>query len=93
MGISIQIPTPLRAYTGDTGEIEVDANTVGDAMRGLVGAHSALEPHLYGDDGKLRSFVNLFLNDEDVRYLEQENTPVKDGDTLTIIPSIAGGSR
>jgi len=92
MSISIQIPTPLRAYTGEAGEVDVDATTVGEAMRSLVGIHSALEPHLYGDDGKLRSFVNLFLNDEDVRYMEQENTELSDGDTLTIIPSIAGGA-
>ena len=91
MAISIQVPTPLRAYTGDAGEVDVDATTVGEAMKGLVSAHASLQPHLYGDDGKLRSFVNLFLNDEDVRYMEQENTPVKDGDVLTIIPSIAGG--
>jgi len=60
-------------------------------MRDLVGQHSALKPHLYSEDGELRGFVNLFLNDEDVRYLGKSETPVKDGDTLTIIPSIAGG--
>ena len=91
MGISIQIPTPLRPYTRDEGEVDVDGETVGEAMRSLVGTHTSLQAHLYGEDGKLRSFVNLFLNDEDVRYMQQEETPVKDGDTLTIIPSIAGG--
>jgi len=92
MGISVQIPTPLRSFTGDQGEVEVHgASTVGEAMRDLVGQHSALKPHLYSEDGELRSFVNLFLNDEDVRYLGKSETPVKDGDTLTIIPSIAGG--
>jgi len=93
MGIAIQIPTPLRRFTGENGEVEVDGATVGEALRSLVGRHTALEPHLYGSEGKLRTFVNLFLNDEDVRYLEQEATPVKDGDVLTIIPSIAGGRR
>ena len=92
MGISVQIPTPLRSFTGDQGEVEVSgASTVGEAMRDLIGQHAALEPHLYSEDGELRSFVNLFLNDEDVRYLGKTETPVKDGDTLTIIPSIAGG--
>ena len=91
MGISIQIPTPLRAYTQDAGEVDASGATVGEAMQSLVGTHASLQPHLYGDDGKLRSFVNLFLNDEDVRYMQQEETPVKDGDILTIIPSIAGG--
>jgi adenylyltransferase/sulfurtransferase len=71
--------------------VDVDGDTVGEAMKSLVGTHTSLQPHLYGDDGKLRSFVNLFLNDEDVRYMQQEETPVKDGDTLRIIPSIAGG--
>lgn len=91
MSISIQIPTPLRAFTGEAGEIAADGSTVGEAMRDLVRRHTALEPHLYGADGKLRNFVNLFLNDEDVRYMQQENTPVSEGDTLSIIPSIAGG--
>ena len=93
MGISVQIPAPLRGYTADQGEVEVSGATVGETMRSLVGLHKGLETHLYGDDGNLRSFVNLFLNDEDVRYLEKEETPVKDGDVLTIIPSIAGGGE
>ena len=89
--ISIQIPTPLRAFTGEVREVDVEAGTVGEAMKNLIGAHTSLQPHLYTESGELRSFVNLFLNDEDVRYMQQENTPVNDGDTLTIIPSIAGG--
>ncbi len=91
MGISVQIPTPLRGFTAEQGEVEVSGATVGEAMLSLVTEHQALAPHLYGDDGNLRTFVNLFLNDEDVRYLQKDQTPVKDGDTLTIIPSIAGG--
>jgi len=93
MSLTIQIPTPLRRFTGERGEVEVQGATVGEALRSLVTEHSALEPHLYTEEGKLRSFVNLFLNDEDVRYMKQENTPVKEGDTLSIIPSIAGGGR
>lgn len=93
MAISIQIPTPLRRFTDEQGEVEVKGATVGDALKSLVERHKALEPHLYGEDGKVRSFVNLFLNDEDVRYLDQGETPVKDGDTLSIIPSIAGGGK
>ena len=69
--------------------MQVEGTTVGDAMQRLVDQHAALKPHLYTDEGKLRSFVNLFLNDEDVRYMKQENTPVREGDTLSIIPSIA----
>jgi adenylyltransferase/sulfurtransferase len=92
MSATVQVPTPLRRFTGDAGEVTVPAGTVGEALRSLVEQHPQLERHLYGDDGKLRSFVNIFLNDEDVRYLKQEDTAVGDGDTLAIIPSIAGGS-
>jgi adenylyltransferase/sulfurtransferase len=92
MPVAIQIPTPLRRFTEDHGEISVDAGTVGEAMRALVVRFAALEPHLYTEVGKLRSFVNLFKNDEDVRFLERDQTPLADGDLLTIIPSIAGGA-
>lgn len=91
MSISIHIPTPLQRFSGEQGEVEVQGATVGEALQSLVAEHPALKPHLYGDDGKMRSFVNLFLNDEDVRHLQQDATPVADGDTLSIIPSIAGG--
>lgn len=92
MSLTIQIPTPLRRFTGERGEVQVEGTTVGEALRRLIDQHGALQPHLYTEEGKLRSFVNLFLNDEDVRYLKQENTPVREGDTLSIIPSIAGGA-
>ena len=72
--------------------MEVHASTVSDALAKLTTTHPDLKRHLYSDDGKLRAFVNVYLNDEDVRYLsEKENTLVKDGDHLSIIPSIAGG--
>ncbi len=93
MGISVQIPTPLRGFTADQGEVEVSGATVGEAMLSLIAIHQALQPHLYNEDGNLRAFVNLFLNDEDVRYLQKDQTPVQDGDILTIIPSIAGGGQ
>ena len=66
--------------------------TVGDAMNALVAQHPELRKHLYTDDGKLRAFVNLYLNDEDIRYLEKEATALKDGDNISIVPSIAGGA-
>jgi molybdopterin converting factor small subunit len=93
MSIAIQIPTALRRFTEENGEVTVDAATVGDAMKALVERYDALRPHLFTEEGKLRSFVNLFKNDEDVRFLEKEATPLADGDHLTIIPSIAGGCR
>lgn len=86
------IPTPLRSFAGGQKEVEVDASTIADALAGLTQAHPDLRNHLFNAEGKLRSFVNLYLNDEDVRYLpEKEATAVAAADTLSIIPSIAGG--
>jgi adenylyltransferase/sulfurtransferase len=93
VSVTIQIPTPLRRFTGEESEVEVQGQTVGDALRDLTRLHPALERHIYNEQGALRSFVNLFLNDEDVRHLGRDATPIKPGDTLSIIPSIAGGAR
>jgi adenylyltransferase/sulfurtransferase len=88
----IYIPTPLRPYAGGNPEVEVTAATVSEALDSLTSNHPDLRKHLFTGEGKLRSFVNLYLNDDDVRYLpEKEATAVKGADTLSIIPSIAGG--
>src|SRR5581483_6831591 len=87
----IHIPTPLRQYAGRQSAVEVTAGTVGEALNGLVSQHPDLRRHLYTDEGKLRAFVNVYLNDEDVRYLQKEDTPVQEGDNISIVPSIAGG--
>jgi molybdopterin/thiamine biosynthesis adenylyltransferase/rhodanese-related sulfurtransferase/molybdopterin converting factor small subunit len=92
MSVTIHIPTPLRRFTSDQGEVQVEGATVGEAMQDLTRRHPSLQRHLFTDDGVLRSFVNLFLNDEDVRHLDKEGTRVSSGDTLSIIPSIAGGT-
>ena len=89
--IKVQIPTPLRQYSEKQNSVDVQATTVGDAMNALTAAHPDLRRHLYTDEGKLRAFVNLYLNEEDIRYMQKEATEVKDGDTLYIVPSIAGG--
>jgi len=89
----IQIPSPLRQYSGKQASVVVPGNTVGEALAGLVAQHPDLKRHLYGDDGKLRAFVNVYVNDEDMRYLQKEATAVKDGDTISIVPSIAGGAE
>ena len=88
----IHIPTPLRQYVGKQADVSVAGNTVGEALSGLISKHPDLRRHLYTDDGKLRAFVNVYLNDEDVRYLQKEATAVKDGDNISIVPSIAGGA-
>jgi len=87
----INIPTPLRQYAGKLPAVEVTAGTVAEALSSLLSTHPDLRRHLYTDGGKLRSFVNVYLNDEDVRYLQKEATVIEDGDTISIVPSIAGG--
>jgi sulfur-carrier protein adenylyltransferase/sulfurtransferase len=88
----ILLPTPLRPYARGAASVEVTGATVADALESLIARHEALRKHLYDDNGTLRSFVNVYKNDEDVRYLQKGATAVSDGDSLSIIPSIAGGS-
>ena len=91
--MNIHIPTPLRAYTGGQQTVNVPGATVAAALEQLTGAYPELRQNLYTGDGKLRSFVNIYLNDDDIRYLPQkEATPTGENDELTIIPSIAGGN-
>ncbi len=90
---NIRIPTPLRAYTAGQSEVSVQGDTVGDALDDLVRQYPALRQHLFNGDSRLRPFVNLFLNEENVRELQGLNTPMNAGDRLMIIPSIAGGGR
>ena len=91
MSVKVIIPTPLRVYAGKADSTEVSAETVGEALGQLIVKFGDLRKHLFTEDGKLRSFVNVYVNDEDIRYLSKENTPTKDGDTISIVPSIAGG--
>jgi molybdopterin converting factor small subunit len=91
MAVKVIIPTPLRVYANKRDSAEVSAKTVGEALGALTTQFGELRKHLYTDEGKLRSFVNVYVNDEDIRYLSKENTPTKDGDTISIVPSIAGG--
>jgi sulfur-carrier protein len=92
MAVKVIIPTPLRAYAGKRDSAEFSAKTVGEALGRLTTEFGDLRKHLFTEEGKLRSFVNVYVNDEDIRYLAKENTPTKDGDTISIVPSIAGGS-
>lgn len=93
MAVKVIIPTPLRAYAGKQESIEVQAGTVGEALSALTTQHGELKKHLFSDDGRLRSFVNVYVNDEDIRYLQKDQTAVKAGDTISIVPSIAGGAN
>jgi molybdopterin converting factor small subunit len=93
MAVKVMIPTPLRAYAGKKDSVEVKAATVAEALAALTSQFGDLKKHLFSDDGKLRSFVNVYVNDEDIRYLQKDQTAVREGDTISIVPSIAGGAR
>src|SRR5438552_7414991 len=89
---TIHIPTPLRPFTDKKESVDVTGGTVGELLADLTKKYEGLRKHLYADDGRLRNFVNVYLNDEDIRYLQKEKTPVKPGDSLSIVPSVAGGA-
>lgn len=88
---TLRIPTPLRPYTGGHTEVSIQGVNVGEALNDLVSQYPALNQHLFNGSGELRPFVNIFLGDENVRHLQGVDTPLKEGDKLMIIPSIAGG--
>lgn len=93
MAVKVMIPTPLRQYAGKQESVEVQAATVADALSALTSQFGDLKKHLFNEEGRLRSFVNVYVNDEDIRYLQKDKTSVKAGDTISIVPSIAGGSE
>ena len=92
MAVTVFIPTALRQFAGDRAEVAVEAGTVGEALEKVTGEHAELRRHLYGEQNALRNFVNVYVNDEDIRHAQRLDTPVKDGDTISIIPAIAGGA-
>ena len=91
MTVSIRIPTTLRTLTGGNSEVQVEGATVGEALQSLEAANPGFKERLFDDEGGLRRFVNVFVADDDVRYLDGVNTPVPDGETIAIIPAVAGG--
>jgi adenylyltransferase/sulfurtransferase len=92
MSVTVFIPTALRQFAGDRQEIAVDAQTVGEALDRVTGEHPDLRRHLYGEQNALRNFVNVYVNDEDIRHGQRLETPLKEGDTISIVPAIAGGA-
>jgi len=91
MSVRVRIPTTLRSLAGGSSEVEVDGSTVGEALKALDAAHPGFADRLLDDEGNLRRFVNVFVADDDVRYLQGLDTPVPDGETVAIIPAVAGG--
>jgi sulfur-carrier protein adenylyltransferase/sulfurtransferase len=92
MAVKILIPTPLRPFTAQQAVVELDGHDVGELLHTLTATYAELGPHLFGANGSLRSFVNVYVNDEDIRHLARERTPVTASDTVSIVPSVAGGS-
>ncbi len=92
MSVRVFIPTPLRVYTDNHAAVELEGATVEEVLRNLTEKFAPIQHHLYGDNGQLRSYVNVYVNDEDIRYLDKEKTRLKEKDTVSIVPSIAGGS-
>ena len=91
MAASVRIPTPLRKFTNDQSDVEIEGSTVGEVIDNLEAAHGGIKEKLVDDDGGIRRFVNIYVNDEDIRFLDGADTAVKDGDGVTIVPAIAGG--
>ena len=89
--IAVRIPSALRPYAGGQKEVALEAATVEAALHGLTGQYPALRPHLYDESGSLRQYVNVFVNEQDVRGLQGAATPLQNGDRMMIVPSIAGG--
>ena len=88
----ILIPTPLRQFTAKQDSVTVPGATVGEVLAALTTEYPDLRKQIFNDEGKLRSFVNVYLNDEDIRYIGKDAAPATDGDTLSLVPSIAGGT-
>jgi molybdopterin converting factor small subunit len=88
---TIRIPTQLRTLTAGASEVQVDGSTVGEALKGLDAAHPGFGERLFDEAGKLRRFVNVFVTDEDIRFLQNLDTPLEAGTTVSIIPAVAGG--
>lgn len=91
MAAKVRIPTPLRKLTNDEEVVEVGAKTIGEAIVELQGRYPGIKDRLVDDSGEVRRFVNVYVNEEDIRFLQNQQTPLKDGDEVSIIPAIAGG--
>lgn len=91
MSVTVRVPTTLRTLTGGQSEVSVEGATVGEVLKNLDAAHPGFAERILDDEGGLRRFVNVFVADDDVRFLQQLDTPVPDGDTVAIIPAVAGG--
>ena len=92
MAVTVRIPTPLRKFTGDQADVDVDGGTIGELIDNLEGQHAGIKERIVDEDGSIRRFVNIYVNEEDIRFLDGPDTALKEGDQVTIIPAIAGGA-
>jgi molybdopterin synthase sulfur carrier subunit len=92
MAVTVRIPTQLRSLSGDQAEVQVEASTVADALKALDSQHPGFAERLFDDKGELRRFVNVFVADEDIRFLQGIDTPLEPGTSVSIVPAVAGGS-
>lgn len=92
MSVKVRIPTPLRTLTNGSDEVTVEGNSVKEIIDNLETVHSGIKERICDDDGQIRRFINFYVNDEDIRFLSNQETEVKDGDQISIVPAIAGGT-
>ena len=92
MPVTVHIPTPLRKLTQNQAEVELEAGTISQLVDGLEGSYAGLAEKLLDEGGEIRRYVNIFVNDEDIRFLDGKDTPLNDGDSVSIVPAIAGGN-
>jgi molybdopterin converting factor small subunit len=90
---TVRIPTQMRSLVGGASSVEVEGDTVGGVLRGLAETHQAIAPRLFEDDGRVRRFVNVFLENEDIRFADGLDTKVAPGQTISLLPAVAGGAR
>ncbi|MBI5178376.1 MAG: MoaD/ThiS family protein [Nitrospinae bacterium] len=93
MAITVRVPTPLQKVTGGKGEVSAVGSTIREIFADMEKNHPGLKERIYSEDGELRRFINIYINEEDIRFLESEDSKVKDGDVISIIPAIAGGTH
>ncbi len=91
MAVNVRIPTPLRKFTNDQSDVEIEGSSVGEVIDNLEASYGGIREKLVDEEGSIRRFVNIYVNDEDIRFLDGADTEVKDGDSVTIVPAIAGG--
>lgn len=91
MAVTVRVPTPLRSLTNGAEEVSIEGNTIQEVVDNLEANHNGIKERLCDENGKIRRFLNVYVNDEDIRFLQNQGTAVKDGDTVSIVPAIAGG--